>query len=475
MASHTASLTKFYGQGPIASNFVSASSPYVPSEAICSAPHGVQHLEVPPLSDGSMAPGKTAVFELPTELDLITKIGLRFALGSMTAGGAVCHWTQGIGYACIEEIVMQFGTERLQTIRGGDELFCKVLNMYEDEDRNNQMALAGFDTVPNLVTKAQHGHNVINFNLLTLLHFGLGGDPGHAFPIRMLGEKVKISIKFRPASQWATSFNAGGVTVTGSSGSSAITTTTINAPNIFNTTSINPGLYIEGQHIFEDERQMHEALACKPRRMLFSEQQLVKNVRFGAAQSTVNQVLTVEMRELTQPVASAFVLIRWGDDLDRTCGDVARGVGRGYDPWNVGGWYDNAGTVPATNLPLVRSMRIDSGGTLFPLQETEINTLLQYEHSRKFKGTWSAAIPHWTYSHDPSRPNAVLGFLDFSLIDNPRMRLTLQNPGASATIGAAAVNDTASATSELDITVVCFTHNLLHTHQNALFHPFNGG
>jgi len=486
MSSFSAALLRSVPSSVIAGNLIGPASPYLPGDILTCAPHGVEHIEVLPSNGVPVNPGATCMFEFPLEVDLVTKATLRFRLEKIVqtlippavaiVDEAKAHYTNGIGFACIEELWLQFGTEKLQTIRSGDEFFCKMQTQFMEEDKENIKAMAGFNTVGGLV-KAALKPQTIYVPLLTLLHLSFGGDVSQPIPTRMLGEKVKLYIKFRPANQWIScgSLTTASVTVNGV----AITSSTQQA-NLMDANSLfQGGMYFEGQHIFEDERQAHEALACQPRRILISEQQQVRNVRVPAATATTGAV-TIDLREFTQPVASVYVMIRWAEDLDRKIGQNGKvsgvAVGSGFDPWNIGGWYDQCAANKDIALPLVKSLRIDCGGSLVALKEVDVDTLRLYEHARKFKGKSSdgGGLLHFTYSHDPCRPSAVLGYLDFSQTDMPRLRLQLQVPEALiTTVGLASVRDTCDSASDLDVTVIAFTHNVLHAHQNALFHPFN--
>jgi len=469
MASASSAVLRSVPSSVIAGQLIGPASPYLPSNIITCAPHGVEHIEVSPTT-GSVAPNATAMFELPLEVDLVTRLTLRFRLAAIPNVNA--WYTNGIGFACIEELWCQFGTERLQTIRA-DELFCKMETMFIEDDKQNLREMTGFDTQANLINRARRPQTIY-CPLLTLLHMSFGSDVSQPLPTRMLGEKIKLYVKFRPAYQWVSS-TGGAVVINGTS----ITSTTLTSDVMDANSVFQPGLYVEGQHIFEDERQAHEAIACKPRRILFSEQQVVR-ARIPAGTS-VTAVPAIDLREFNQPVSSIMIMLRWAEDLDRRVLQASRdpvtGAANtsGFNPWNIGGWYDNSGTGTVfANLPLVKSVRIDVGGSLFALKETDVDSLIKYEHMRKFKGVGSRfGVMHFTYSHDPCRPSAVLGFLDFSQTDLPRLRLTLQNPGGAATVGDASLNDTCNLASDLDVTVIGFTHNLLHSHQNALFHPFN--
>ena len=109
-------------------------------------------------------------------------------------------------------------------------------------------------------------------------------------------------------------------------------------------------------------------------------------------------------------------------------------------------------------------MAVKVGANSFLLKPTHVDTLLTYEHARHFKGSNAPAILKWSYSHDPTRENAVLGFIDPSQTDRPQLILSLQTSGPTlnyATIDAAATADI-GINSALVVDVLAFTKNRLH-------------
>jgi len=95
------------------------------------------------------------------------------------------------------------------------------------------------------------------------------------------------------------------------------------------------------------------------------------------------------------------------------------------------------------------------------LSSVPARLLVTHQHYRDFKGDANVAIPGWSYSHDATSVNAVLGFISFEQIDRPRMTINLRVPTlgtAHASVNAAATADIGQ-NSDLTVQICAFTKN----------------
>ncbi len=140
------------------------------------------------------------------------------------------------------------------------------------------------------------------------------------------------------------------------------------------------------------------------------------------------------------------------------------------------GWFNPGGG--ATNS-IVQSLQLRSGNTAI-LETIPTDRLVTHQHYRDFKGDANIAIPAWSYSHNASATNAVLGFVSFEQIDQPQLVVNLRVPTlgtAHATVGAAANADigvgAGTAGADLVISVVAYTKNEVDQADMLLARPFN--
>lgn len=341
MSGMTQAMVRSIGTSPIGAKFVNTEvSPFLPLDALVTAPHGVEHIEVLPLT-GSHQPNQQMVAEFTLDADILTKVNIRLYLrgvGSIaqnppgaaffTAGAATfIRYVDLIGLSCWDTIRIQFGTERLQTLRS-EEIFAKIMTMVDDELRNSLLACLGQGTPVQRTGRATNDHTqMIMIPLLTLLQLSIGGDPSGNLGIRMLGERVKITVTYRSSDRW---LEGDGTYATSNAPAAAIATTAL-ATQLVDSASV----YCEYQHLYDDEREKLEAIYKMPRRYVFSEQQYVSRSLIPAATLLNGGTVTVTMNELTQPVNSFFVFLRWEVDVDRVLNNPANGS-FGMNLWNVG-------------------------------------------------------------------------------------------------------------------------------------------
>ena len=121
---------------------------------------------------GTFQPGGKITFELPLEVDLCTKINLRVRLAPITftpsANLLYARYVDFVGLNMIDEVRLRFGTEKLQTV-SRDEIFCKMMSYYADEEKYNLMKLVGGGMTPAQRDDAATSDQEIIIPLLTLL------------------------------------------------------------------------------------------------------------------------------------------------------------------------------------------------------------------------------------------------------------------------------------------------------------------
>lgn len=234
-------------------------TPYMPVEPLVSAPHLTEHVPIAPIT-GAFQPSGRPRYELPLEVDLISKLNFRIRLQRLgNTGGTygkfisfndrgqstfysqknilthvhqLARYINWIGLYCWSEIRIKYGTETLQKIHP-DEIFCKIQKRkfcdvkivillicfcalrrhgrmltvfykidYNDEERANLARLLGGNLTPaQRSSRALHEQEIL-IPVLTCLNMHLYGPPSGAFFIRGLGEKVIIEVDLRPFDQW---------------------------------------------------------------------------------------------------------------------------------------------------------------------------------------------------------------------------------------------------------------------------------
>lgn len=448
MASASQAVIRSQGMSGIgAKHVLNNNSPHYPLDPVVTSAHLVEHLELKPLT-GAIAPGVTAEFEMSLEADILKKLTLEVFVPAIVNNAATqSAYVNWFGLAIWEEIEFKFATERLQTLRP-EELFIHIHKKMDDEERLMAQKLLGFDTLANRVAAAARPQ-VFHIPLYTLLGLSIGSDASQSLFVRGLGERLKLKIKFRPFDKW---IEANG---------------TITSPTTDTVVLADSNLLAEYEHVYDDERAQLEEIYSMPRRYVFSEQQYY-SFRIPATQ-TLGTTLSFTLRNFDQPAYIAAILFRWAADLDRVNLLADPGLVEptfGFRLFNVDDWY-NQGS------PIITHVAVKVGSNNYLLKRTPVQRLISYEHHRSFKGSADIAMPTWTYSHDPSRPNAVLGFVDPSQMDQPTLELTTStSTGPWATVGAAATA-LLGASSDLDVMVVLFTHNQLNFDKHQVRHPFN--
>lgn len=283
---------------------------------------------------GTFQPGGKITFELPLEVDLCTKINLRVRLAPITftpsANLLYARYVDFVGLNMIDEVRLRFGTEKLQTV-SRDEIFCKMMSYYADEEKYNLMKLVGGGMTPAQRDDAATSDQEIIIPLLTLLGVHLYGDPSQNLFLRGLGEKVRVEVDLAP---FNTLYEISRPTAT----LEAITAPAATA--VFTEQS----LYVEGQHLYETERQALEQIYAQKRSYTFDEiQRSVRLVVPGSTTLASGQI-SATLDNISQPTQSIYVLLRWEQDLIRTAGlgvvSALTSWPQGRDYTNVGGWYN---------------------------------------------------------------------------------------------------------------------------------------
>jgi len=412
-----------------------------------------QSLNVTDSSGQAFAPGSRPNFQPTRDVDYVTDASLVFVAGGIPAaswnGGATfTRWIDFIGVQAWEEIVIQSGTQRLQTIFP-EEIMIYILFWLDPVARRNSFQDMGQGT-PAQRTASSLADKQIVCELYTLLGLRMHGDPGQGFFIRGLNDYLQVKVRMRPLDQ-----------VIESDG------TAPTAP----ATGFYPlgQLALNGYHINNNERDfLIKAYTAHPFAIHFDDQQYSTEFHILGT-TTFPASFDFQLTNINQPVNALFVIFRWTADLDRRLG-VAGGT-RGFSPTNFAGWFNPGGG--ATN-EIVNTIGLFSGNTDL-LSTISANMLVKHQHYRDFKGDANVAIPGWSYSHDATAVNAVLGFISFEQIDRPRLRVTLRVPTlgtAHASVNAAATADIGT-NSDLTIQVVAFTKNEIDLANFIINRPFN--
>lgn len=441
---------------------------YVPRDPLVTTPHLSEHLNIAPVS-GLLIPGGTPVFELPYEVDLVQKINLIIRLDRVVLNGTAtfARPVDFYGLAVIDELLFRFGTERLQVVRAL-EIMAKIHWLFEDEERNQaREMLRGGLTPLQRTNQSTAGPTLYIIPLYTLLGVHLGGDPSQTLGVRMMAERFRLECRMSAVN-----------TLMESDGTYSFQTAAVVGqppPAAGHWLAPDSSMYVEGKHIIDSERRMMEEIYRAPRRYFFRDYQHATPVRvLGTQGLNTGTTVDIPLREINQPVVGLQVHLRWAADLDRVEGGA--GGTRGRNRFNYGGWFNPGGAITNAGLPIVAFVEGRVGSNAFFLRQTRVEILIRYEKARAYKGSGvengSVAIIHFAFSHDASRENAQLGFIDFSQLDNPVLRLTFNTDSGHATINAAATADIGQ-NSDLDIQVVADTFNQLNFAKSVTGRPYN--
>lgn len=450
-------------QGSSWANTLWAQGPtvYKPQPPIVTSPFLTEHSLITPVS-GSAIPGQTAVYELPYDVDLIKSIShdvvvdrRAAALGGGTTNARLVDW---FGIFCIEEITVQFGTDRLQRIRPMEMFYKSHFFGNNDDDKKmlQQLAAGGLGAVERearLLARQQR----FTMPLVTLLGNHLRSDPGQALGVRMLAERVRITIQYARPENLCEIDAGAGFSFDTAGGAAA-------SPPAAAGWFLSCGLLCEGKHIFDSERVVLEKIYKAPRRFFLREHQ-PSNSHTILGTALPGSVHNLALREFSQPTVALYILIRCVQDLQRDCTTGTGSFGRNlinFTPW----------IAPFTGAPpMFSTVEITVGSNAWLLKSTPIDHLLAYEQMRCFKGVpWeftNPAIPLISFSQAPTLENAQLGYVDPSQMDNIVMKLTV-NPLLSTSAHVAAANINAVTTvaigenSDMQIDVIADTFSELN-------------
>lgn len=174
----------------------------MPRPPLCTNPFITEHLQIQPIS-GASQPGGTVIFEIPYSTDLIRSLTLAVQVNQGVVGGAgtstFAELVDYFGLALLQELRINFGTERLQTVRR-EEIYGKQNQLMIDEDRNKRRAMFGGNLLPAARrARLTAGRQWFYISLDYLLGLHLGAPPPLAIHQRMLGERIRIEIDLAPA------------------------------------------------------------------------------------------------------------------------------------------------------------------------------------------------------------------------------------------------------------------------------------
>lgn len=484
MASADPQFARYQGASVFAGLIDQRASPFLPQDPLCTAVFGTEHLEISPQSGQAIPGGVPAVFETTYEVAAIKSLSLhlRVGPGAIAPGGLGATATannvglvNGFGLAAIEEIELKFGQNKLTTMRPMEVLEKAQWHLSDEEYSTfSEMVGLGLDDFRRY-QRFTAGDQLFTVPLLLLLGLHLGADLSQVLFQRMLSEKLRLTIKFAPVNKI---FFANG-TFSFPAGDPAAALPA--AASVFKECY----LLVEGVHVGDQEAKAMEQIYKMPRRYICREAQHCTPVRVPAATLLNGTFVDISMREINQPCVAVYVVMRWAADIDRVTGGT--GATRGCRLFNTRGWYNPGGLTTARGQPIVASLEGRSGSNMRWLKKTPVQRLLEYERNRVYKGSGlrfdqygmnKGAVPHICFSHDPTKENAVLGFMDFAQGDNPVLRVefrvlpAVNNVTACANIGEAA-NEDIGQVSDLEILVIADTVKQITLANHGIASPLN--
>lgn len=471
MSSVTSQVLKSQLSSVYGTKYHSMVSPHTPRPVAVSTPRSTEHISLDPVT-GSKAPLGKLVFELPLQVDIVKSINLdvTFNQGKISHGSAsFARLVDHPLIALLKEVRVRFATKQLQTIKR-EEIISKLHALYTDEKFNQFNAVAGGGlTTTQRAARFLASKQNFKLNLITLLGVHNGADMSQSLKVRALAERVRIEIDLADASEL---FEADGTF--GLVGQASGTTAVASPPNAEWLEDVQ--LYLECQHVTNEERIMLEQFSHKPSIYFFSDYQYSNVLIIPAAASLAQaQAISFDIREINQPVKRISILMRWAADTARAGGGA--GGSRGRDYQNFRGWYNPAGATTAAGLPVIKYVEGTCGSNIRWLQRTDIKNLLSYERFRVGQGSsieqGRHPIPEINFSDDPALEMAQLGFIDFTQLDNPRITFTLNAESTLSTIGDASTADV-GASGALEVLLVAETFNQLNFQNSQIAKPYNG-
>lgn len=430
-------------------------SAFVPTAPSKSKGHVRQIIETNP-SPSNFNVGVSVRFQVQRDIDVMTMGVFRFiASGIPTAawgGGATfARWVDFVGLAAWTECKVKSGTQLLQTIKP-EEIMISLMKLQDNEHRRNLGRLMGQGTPTERAASSLADQEIL-VPFVTTLGLNIHGDLSQSLYVRGLNDLLTFEFQMQAANKLIESDAAipAEASVTGAQ-------------------YLRDGqLLVEGFHLTRSERALlanyYKSNAFS---IHFKDQQYATQIQIlGAAQLPSSQPFNIS--NISQPVQALFFLFRWKEDLGR----VTNGTGgtRGHSLFNLAGWWNPGGG--ATN-EIVDTIQIKSGNTDI-LKATSARRLVLYQHERDFKGDMGVAIPGVSFSHDPTMPNACLGFVSFDQIEQPRVTFAMRAPTlgtAHATVNAAATADIGQ-NSDLYCDIVGFTAMQMDVANFLLSRPFN--
>ncbi len=396
-------------------------------------------------------PGVTVTFTQRRDYDVLNAWHLRWIASALVAPvGPITfnRWVDFLGFAAQEEVVIQSGTQRLQTMRGIEQ-FVYLFKCGENEQQQGISLMVYAGTPAFRAAQALADREVVA-PMFTAL--GVSGpifmELSQGLYVRGLNDLLTVRWQIPNANTLVESDGA---------------LQAAPAAGFFQ----NGVLFTEGSHVNRAERRMLATFyKQRPFSITFDDQQFSQEENIVG---TTGLPFTQNFRltNINQPVSALVFLLRWADDLTRVT-NGANGT-RGRNRFNIGGVYNPGGGSNG----IVDTIRVRTGNNdiiaTFPVQR-----LLDYQHVRDFKGNAGLGLPAVSFSRDFCMKNAVLGFIGFDQIEQPNVTIQYRVPtlgAAFATFNAAATADI-GGNSDLRVQVLGYTKNQIDQASFLLSRPF---
>ena len=406
---------------------------------------------VPDNGTNQAQPGVTITFTQRRDYDVLNQWYLRFIATGLTAPVApitFSRWVDRLGPASVEEIRVQSGTQQLQVIRGL-ELVVYALKCL-DIDQQQGVELMWLGGTPAFRSLESLADREIICPLLTCIGLGMFGDLCQGLYVRGLNDLLTLRWQIPAAS-----------TLIESDGAIQATP----AAGFFQQGS----LFTEGSHLNRAERRdIATFYKMRPFSLTFDDQQYTtEEIVLGT--QTLPFAQNFLMSGVNQPVSVLAIIPRWDDDMSRVT-NGANGS-RGRNRWNWGGVILPGGAGVSNGI--MQDIRIRTGNNDI-IATIPVDRLLNFQHTRDFKGPAGAGPPAYSFSRDFSMKNAVMGFVGFDQIEQPQVTINWRVP----TRGTAFASFNAAATAELGnnsalrVQILAFTKNQIDQASFLLSKPF---
>lgn len=372
-------------------------SPWVPRDWYKTTPFVRDELTLQPCHNSTI--GVELQFELPKLASVVSNIALRTVVPASTVvPAAPAYYIDFPGFAIIEYFTTHFGSNQVYTTHDRD-LYVRYSKFLEFEDQNAVGKCVYGDT-----TIAERSALLLNGDadgMYTPLWQPLDMCTSNALPLVCLSQKTRFLLKTRPFANIV--FNPNAATIT--------------PQQNFDFT-----LVLEVIHTTGDESNFLLQMSQQDDGIAYL---IHQHVRQDSGQYA-NQQNGFEIIEKMSGITKPIMVLYWALAPTRLVNNT------GFNDYYI--WNPDPVPVPAGMNPYspIVSWSIEANGQI--VQRTIRNKQNRlYAHYRKHKSLGGESIFFQDYTSDgPTLCNQATGYLDYSNLNNPTLRVIMGTGGTGA-------------------------------------------